>query len=134
MRFIIAFAGVASATSLVGLGAHVTVNADVEVASVAHANVDVNADIDLSDARNKCAGYKCPRSMSYCPWTKACACPPGQKLDLLTNVCVGDMLTGAWPEPDISVFATVGVELGTFCAASPTKIVKYKPSSRVLPG
>ncbi|KAG6012229.1 hypothetical protein E4U43_007893 [Claviceps pusilla] len=97
-------AGMASATSLVGL------SADVEIASVAHANTDVSAN-----------------SMSYCRWTKACSCPPGQKLDLAAGICVGTILTGPWPEPDISAYVGVDVELGSFCAASPTKIVKYNP-------
>ncbi|KAG5985092.1 hypothetical protein E4U55_001596 [Claviceps digitariae] len=121
------FAALASATSLVGLGADVSVNADVEVASVAHANVDASANVDLTAAREKYAGYECPKTMSYCRWTKACACPPGQKFDLVAGICVGTVLTGAWPEPDISAYATVDVNLGSFCAASPTKIVKYNP-------
>lgn len=130
MRFITSvagFAAIASAHSLIGLGADVDVNADVEVAAIAHAQVDVNVDVDLSLARGKHSGYKCPKTMSYCPWTKSCSCAPGQTLDLVANICVGDVLTGAWPEPDVSVFATVDVKLGTFCAASPTKIVKYDP-------
>ncbi|KAG6016592.1 hypothetical protein E4U54_001054 [Claviceps lovelessii] len=114
-------AGMASATSLVGL------SADVEIASVAHANIDVNANVDLSAARQTYAGYTCPQSMSYCRWTKACSCPPGQKLDLAAGICVGTILTGSWPEPDISAYVGVDVELGSFCAASPTKIVKYNP-------
>ncbi|KAG5950218.1 hypothetical protein E4U53_005367 [Claviceps sorghi] len=125
-------AGVASATSLAGLGAVVNVSADVEVASVAHANVDAGANVDgeLTAARSKHAGYKCPRSMSYCPWTKSCACPPGQKLDLVAGICVGSVLTGPWPEPDVGAYAAVDVKLASFCAASPTRIVKYNPRHR----
>ncbi|KAG6002778.1 hypothetical protein E4U21_002768 [Claviceps maximensis] len=130
MHFIAVLAGVAgmaSATSLARLGANVNVNADVEVASVAHAKVDANVNVDLTTARKQYAGYTCPKSMSYCSWTKACACPPGQKFDLAAGVCVGTVLTGAWPKPDISAYAIVDVQIGSFCAASPTKIVKYNP-------
>ncbi|KAK2593124.1 hypothetical protein QQS21_009173 [Conoideocrella luteorostrata] len=125
MRFITALAGFAGITSATLLGVGANVNADVEVAHIAEAKVDVGVDLEV--ARSKHHGFKCPKSMSYCPWTKACACPPGQELDLDINICVGDILQGAWPEPDISVYATVDVELSTFCAASPTKIVKYNP-------
>ncbi|KAG5946254.1 hypothetical protein E4U60_004396 [Claviceps pazoutovae] len=124
------FAGLASATSLAGLGSSANVNAHVEVAAVAHANADLNAHADLNAARKKNSGYQCPKSMSYCPWTKACACPPGQKLDASSKTCVGNVQTGAWPEPDIKAYKTKDVELASFCAASPTKIVKYSPNHK----
>ncbi|KHN99965.1 uncharacterized protein MAM_01889 [Metarhizium album ARSEF 1941] len=124
MRFIVAvasLAGIASAT-VINAVADVAVDALVDVDAAAHLGVK------LLDAKKAHSGYKCPHAMSYCPWTKACACPPGQKLDLETKTCVGDVLRGAWPEPDVSVYASVGVTLGKFCAFSPTKIVKYDPN------
>lgn len=124
MRFITAVAGLAGLASASVLG----LNADVKVGSIAHVKADVDLDVDILSAKKANAGYKCPNSMGYCPWTKACSCPPGQKLDLkVTKGCVGDKIVGAWPEPDINVHGAVNVKLATFCAASPTKIVKYNP-------
>ncbi|GAO15534.1 uncharacterized protein UV8b_02982 [Ustilaginoidea virens] len=124
MRFLTALAGFAAVAYAIG-EVDIKVNADVEVASVAH--VDVNAQVDIEAFRRQASGYRCPHSMSYCPWTKSCSCAPGQKLDPIAKVCVGAQLTGAWPEPDVSVYATANVKLGTFCAISPTRIVKYNP-------
>ncbi|KZZ96063.1 hypothetical protein AAL_04359 [Moelleriella libera RCEF 2490] len=123
MRFITAIAGFAALASATYNAGGVEVQTDVQVIASAHA--DVGASVDIGAARKKYSGFKCPKSMSYCPWTKACSCPPGQKLDLNANICIGDVIKGAWPEPDISVYATVGVSLGTYCAKSPTKICKY---------
>lgn len=77
----------------------------------------------LATRTNK--SFNCPNGMSYCPWTKACSCEPGMEWNDKKSCCVGTKIKGAWPEPNLDVYASVKVELGTFCAASPTKIVKY---------
>ncbi|KAF5021825.1 hypothetical protein F66182_6118 [Fusarium sp. NRRL 66182] len=73
--------------------------------------------------------FSCPGAMSYCPWTKACSCPPGQSWDGKARRCAGTKTKGCWPKPDKSAYAKVGVsagvQLGTYCAASPYQIVKY---------
>ncbi|KAH7328716.1 hypothetical protein B0I35DRAFT_418145 [Stachybotrys elegans] len=70
-------------------------------------------------------GFSCPKGMSYCPWTRACSCQPGMSYDKGKSACTGAAIKGAWPKPSLKAYASVGVELGTYCAASPTKIVKY---------
>ncbi|OAQ72540.1 hypothetical protein VFPPC_15156 [Pochonia chlamydosporia 170] len=126
MRFITALAGLAGLASAT-VGVNADVEAEVQVGGLVHVDVDVDLDISILKAKKANAGYKCPHNMSYCPWTKACACAPGQKLDLKTKACVGKKLEGAWPKPDISIYASADVKLGAFCAKSPTKIVKYNP-------
>ncbi|KAI8690993.1 hypothetical protein LRP88_08270 [Fusarium phalaenopsidis] len=69
--------------------------------------------------------FKCPTGMSYCPWTRACSCPPGQAWDGKARKCTGKVITGCWPKPSPSAFVDVKVKLGAYCAASPYKIVKY---------
>ncbi|EGR51479.1 uncharacterized protein TRIREDRAFT_57008, partial [Trichoderma reesei QM6a] len=69
-------------------------------------------------------GFKCPAPMSYSPWTKACACPPGQSFDTTKKTCAGDALSGAWPLPKCDA-SGAKVELAAFCAVSPTKFTKY---------
>lgn len=69
--------------------------------------------------------FSCPAGMSYCPWTRACSCPPGQAWDGKARKCSGKVLTGYWPKPVASVYVDVDVKLGAYCAASPYKIVKY---------
>lgn len=92
----------------------------------AHVGADVQAGVNVDVAVNVAAKtFKCPKSMSYCPWAKSCSCAPGQKWDVKASVCVGDIIVGAWPEPEIDVFASVDVKLAKYCAASPTKICKY---------
>ncbi|CAM1506837.1 Fc.00g064780.m01.CDS01 [Cosmosporella sp. VM-42] len=71
------------------------------------------------------SSFKCPNTMSYCPWTKACACKPGKHWDQKKGCCVGDEYKGAWPKPSVDVYASVDVKLGAYCARSPYKIVKY---------
>ncbi|KEY74098.1 hypothetical protein S7711_05350 [Stachybotrys chartarum IBT 7711] len=70
-------------------------------------------------------GFSCPNTMSYCPWTKSCSCQPGMQWDDRKGCCVGNKMTGAWPKPSLDAYVSIGIELGTFCAASPTKIVPY---------
>ncbi|KAF4470361.1 hypothetical protein FALBO_2736 [Fusarium albosuccineum] len=70
--------------------------------------------------------FYCPTGMSYCPWTRACSCPPGQAWDGKAKKCTGKVIKGCWPKPDPSKYAVeVDVKLGAYCAASPYKIVKY---------
>ncbi|KPM43873.1 hypothetical protein AK830_g2684 [Neonectria ditissima] len=69
--------------------------------------------------------FKCPTDMSYCGWTKACACPPGKSWNSKKSACTGSVITGAWPKPSVSVYGSVDAKLGAFCACSPYKIVKY---------
>jgi len=146
MRFTVAFASLLASTATAAtINADVnadinardgavlarTIDADVDVKANVGGIVKVDADIDVKlDAKVKvaldaAADFKCPSDMDYCPWKKACSCAPGLKLDLDSKKCVGKEITGAWPEPALDVYASVGVKLGTFCAASPTRIVKY---------
>ncbi|KAF7562208.1 hypothetical protein G7046_g1922 [Stylonectria norvegica] len=69
--------------------------------------------------------YSCPKTMSYCPWTKACACVPGKHFDQKKGYCVGDEIKGCWPKPTVDVYAEVDIKLGAYCAKSPYKICKY---------
>ncbi|KAG5664125.1 hypothetical protein KAF25_006710 [Fusarium avenaceum] len=71
--------------------------------------------------------FSCPGAMSYCPWTKACSCPPGQSWDGKAKQCAGKKVTGCYPKPTTGAYVNAGVDvqLGTYCAASPYKIVKY---------
>ena len=80
------------------------------------------------DKRSK--GFSCPPPMSYSPWIKACACPPGQSYDAKKKDCTGDKLLGPWPEPSTKGFSIPSRYLATFCAISPTKIVKYSRSHK----
>ncbi|KAK9439065.1 hypothetical protein VB005_07214 [Metarhizium brunneum] len=125
MRFIAAFAslaGLASATVL-GVNANANVNTDVVVGP--HSDLNAQVSVNIDDARARHEGYKCPHKMTYSPWAKSCSCDPGQWLDLGKNTCVGDKIVGAWPEPNTTVYASVNILLGTFCAAAPNKIVPY---------
>ncbi|KAM4059797.1 hypothetical protein HRG_002576 [Hirsutella rhossiliensis] len=99
--------------------ADVDVDADVDVLVSRHADGKVDA------ARRAAKSFKCPSGLSYCPWTKSCACAPGQKLDHKSKKCGGKRLTGAWPEPKTDVYGSKGVKLDTYCAISPYRIVKY---------
>ncbi|TWU74560.1 hypothetical protein ED733_006285 [Metarhizium rileyi] len=127
MRFITAFASLAGVASTMALIIDANVDANVQVGELAHveANADVNVDAQILEAKKSFAKYECPHHMSYCPWTKSCACPTGQKLDVGKKACVGKKMTGPWPKPNVEVYASVDVKLDAFCAASPTKIVKY---------
>ncbi|KAM5355928.1 hypothetical protein ACJ41O_002574 [Fusarium nematophilum] len=69
--------------------------------------------------------FSCPSGMSYCPWTKACSCPPGQSWDGTGKKCAGTVIKGCWPKPEPTKYTSVKVKLGAYCAASPYKIVKY---------
>ncbi|KAJ4271958.1 hypothetical protein NW762_000667 [Fusarium torreyae] len=82
---------------------------------------------DSSSTLEARTSFSCPGAMSYCPWTKACSCPPGQSWDGKNKKCSGKTTTGCWPKPSASAYAKAGVDvqLGTYCAASPYKIVKY---------
>lgn len=80
---------------------------------------------DYSSLEARTTSFKCPTQMDYCPWTKACSCSPGQSYDKSKSKCVGKKITGAWPKPALNVHGNVGVKLGAYCAASPTKICKY---------
>lgn len=80
---------------------------------------------DYTSLEARTTDFKCPTQMGYCPWTKACSCSPGQSYDKGASKCVGKKITGAWPKPSVDVYGDVGVKLGAYCAASPTKICKY---------
>lgn len=92
------------------------------VAQSLQATVAENAKVNV-----RTDGFKCPSDMKYSPWAKSCACAPGQTFDVKAAKCTGEIIKGCWPEPDLSLYASVnvGVELATFCAASPTKICRY---------
>ncbi|PTB67006.1 hypothetical protein BBK36DRAFT_1168521 [Trichoderma citrinoviride] len=85
---------------------------------IAEASVDIHAALDLA------AGFKCPAPMAYSPWTKACACPPGQSYDTTKKTCSGTALAGAWPLPKCDASGSK-VALSAFCAISPVKFTKY---------
>ncbi|KAK7424915.1 hypothetical protein QQX98_000191 [Neonectria punicea] len=100
-------------------------------ASMASATAAVDNGITLRDTSGTLlaerTSFKCPTDMSYCGWTKACACPPGKSWDSKKSRCTGTVITGAWPKPSVSVYGSVDAKLGAFCACSPYKIVKYNP-------
>ncbi|KID90063.1 hypothetical protein MGU_02768 [Metarhizium guizhouense ARSEF 977] len=121
MRFIAALASLAGLASATVLG--VSANADVAVGS--QIDVDAQVSVNINNARALYKGYECPHEMIYSPWTKCCNCPTGQWLDLRNKTCVGDKIVGAWPKPDPTVYASVNIKLGAFCAAAPNKIVPY---------
>lgn len=110
-----------------GHGSLVGADADVKAKVGSLLDLDVKAKVDVGAARRAAKGFRCPAGMSYCSWTKSCACPPGQKLDLRSKKCAGKRRTGAWPEPKTDVYASKGVKLATYCAVSPYRIVKYSP-------
>ncbi|KAH7022921.1 hypothetical protein EDB80DRAFT_24132 [Ilyonectria destructans] len=87
----------------------------------------VESGLDARDAGSifERTSFKCPTGMSYCSWTKACSCNPGQSWDSKKSCCSGTVKTGAWPKPSVSVYGSVDAKLGAFCACSPYKIVKY---------
>ncbi|KAH8177738.1 hypothetical protein LIA77_02820 [Sarocladium implicatum] len=80
---------------------------------------------DYNGLEARTSDFKCPKQMGYCAWTKACSCSPGLSYDKSAGKCVGKKITGAWPKPSLDVHGDVGVKLGAYCAASPTKICKY---------
>lgn len=83
----------------------------------------------IPTVQNPVDGLSCPSGMAYSPWVKGCNCPPGQTFNAKAKKCTGDKLTGAWPQPSIDPFAGQGVDLDTFCATSPTKIIPYDPTN-----
>ncbi|KAK8925379.1 hypothetical protein H634G_05958 [Metarhizium anisopliae BRIP 53293] len=121
MRFIAAFASLAGLASATVLG--VSANADVAVAS--QIDVDAKVSLNINNAREFYKGYQCPHEMIYSPWTKCCSCGAGQWLDPGKKTCVGDKIVGAWPKPNVTVYGSVNIQLGAFCAAAPNKIVPY---------
>lgn len=127
MRFIAAFASLAGLASATVLGVGVSANADVAVASQIDIDAEVSAEVSLNinNARALYKDYKCPHEMTYSHWTKCCSCDPGQWLDLRKKTCVGDKIVGAWPKPNATVYGSVNIQLGAFCAAAPNKIVAY---------
>ncbi|POR36567.1 Uncharacterized protein TPAR_03233 [Tolypocladium paradoxum] len=136
MRFTVALASLLASTATAAVAADgdvvvrspLSVDANVDVKATVGADVDV--DIKVDAAVKAAANFKCPSGMGYSCWTKACSCPPGMKFDLASKKCSGKEKTGAWPEIDLSVYASVGVGLGSFCAISPTHIVKYDAKHR----
>ncbi|KAG6992659.1 hypothetical protein FocnCong_v018733 [Fusarium oxysporum f. sp. conglutinans] len=92
--------------------------------NISPSDFTIRSDSNNLEARTT---FSCPGAMSYCPWTKACSCPPGQSWDGKAKKCAGKKASGCWPKPSASVYAGAGVDvkLGTYCAASPYKIVKY---------
>ncbi|KAF4983255.1 hypothetical protein FZEAL_1293 [Fusarium zealandicum] len=91
--------------------------------SIAARDFTVRDDASSLEARTS---FSCPTGMTYCPWTRACSCPPGQAWDGKARKCSGKVMTGCWPKPDPKPYlAEVDVKLGAYCAASPYKIVKY---------
>ncbi|KAK0383094.1 hypothetical protein NLU13_9008 [Sarocladium strictum] len=80
---------------------------------------------DYTSLGARTTDFKCPTQMSYCPWTKACSCSPGQSYDKSKSACVGKKITGAWPKPSLNAHGEVGVKLDAYCAASPTKVCRY---------
>ena len=123
MRFSVVLAGLAAMTcsaaaSAIDSSVQAGASADVDLDAVSKADVD-------SSVETASRTFKCPKSMSYCPWTKSCSCSPGQEWDAAANICVGELIVGAWPAPEVEVFASVDVQLANFCAASPTKVCKY---------
>uniref|UniRef100_A0A1Y1LYW0 Secreted protein n=1 Tax=Photinus pyralis TaxID=7054 RepID=A0A1Y1LYW0_PHOPY len=121
MRFIAAFASLAGLASATVLG--VNANADVAVGSLV--DVDAKVSLSINNAKALYEGWECPHEMTYSPWAKSCNCFPGQWLNLNNKTCTGEKLTGPWPKPDVTVYASVNIQLGAFCAASPYKIVPY---------
>ncbi|PFH57348.1 hypothetical protein XA68_15189 [Ophiocordyceps unilateralis] len=114
--------------------ANVKVDADIDVdvdvkAKIADL-VDVDARVDLRPALGAGRSFRCPSGMSYCPWTRACACPPGQKVDVESRTCRGRGIKGAWPEPRPGRYDTHGVRLGSYCAVSPYRVVPYNAGHR----
>ncbi|KJZ76465.1 hypothetical protein HIM_04194 [Hirsutella minnesotensis 3608] len=99
------------------IGLNPSVNAETSVAA--------NPSVDLAASRRQAEGFKCPEQMSYCPWTKSCSCSPGMTYDLGSKQCSGQAMTGAWPEPSVEPYSSGGAKLGTYCASSPYRIVKY---------
>ncbi|KAF5711351.1 hypothetical protein FMUND_8985 [Fusarium mundagurra] len=92
--------------------------------NISPSDFTIRSDSNNLEARTT---FSCPGAMSYCPWTKACSCPPGQSWDGKAKKCAGKKTSGCWPKPSASVYAGAGVDvkLGAYCAASPYKIVKY---------
>ncbi|EFZ00344.1 hypothetical protein X797_003938 [Metarhizium robertsii] len=125
MRFIAAFASLAGLASATVLGVNGNVNANADVVADSKIDLDAQVSLNINNARALYKDYKCPHDMTYSHWTKCCSCPPGQWLDLGEKTCVGDKIVGAWPKPDATVYASVNIQLGAFCAAAPNKIVAY---------
>ncbi|KJZ78378.1 hypothetical protein HIM_02416 [Hirsutella minnesotensis 3608] len=143
MRFSFAFTGLLASTAAAAVATIVDVDAvaTADLADVVRVDADAEVHVSrrhhddagastndnyiLGEARRAAQGFRCPSDMTYCPWTKACACAPGLKLDVNSRKCVGRQITGAWPEPRADVYASKGVKLAPFCASSPYRIVKY---------
>ncbi|RCI15503.1 hypothetical protein L249_3542 [Ophiocordyceps polyrhachis-furcata BCC 54312] len=113
-----------------GLNLGVDVDVDVDVDANIADLVKIDGRVDLKATLAAGKSFHCPAGMSYCPWTKACACPAGQKLDVKSKKCVGRSITGAWPKPSADRYSTHGVRLGSYCAASPYRIVAYNAGHR----
>lgn len=94
--------------------------------SLSPADFTINLDASGSALQTR-TNFACPGAMSYCPWTKACSCPVGQTWDARSKKCAGTKTTGCYAQPKASAYVKAGVDvkLGTYCAASPYKIVKY---------
>ncbi|CEI64266.1 hypothetical protein FVEN_g11110 [Fusarium venenatum] len=94
--------------------------------SISPADFTINLD-KTGSALEARTSFSCPGAMSYCPWTKACSCPVGQSWDARSKRCAGTKTTGCYAKPKASAYVSAGVDvnLGTYCAASPYKIVKY---------
>ncbi|PHH74874.1 hypothetical protein CDD83_4490 [Cordyceps sp. RAO-2017] len=105
--------------------ADVAADVSAQVGGLLGLNANVGANVDVGAARRAGKNFKCPSTMSYCPWTKSCACQPGMKLDMGAKKCAGKKMTGAWPAPRTDVHHTKGVKLDKYCAVSPYKIVQY---------
>ncbi|RDA96022.1 hypothetical protein CP533_5807 [Ophiocordyceps camponoti-saundersi (nom. inval.)] len=112
----------------IGLDLDVDVDVDVDVNILDLIKVDGRVDLQATLDAGK--SFHCPAGMSYCAWTKACACPPGQKLDVKTKTCGGQGMKGAWPKPATDRYSTHGVRLGSYCAISPYRIVAYNAGHR----
>ncbi|KAH7196823.1 uncharacterized protein B0J16DRAFT_326752 [Fusarium flagelliforme] len=99
---------------------------DTTVSSISPADFTINLDASASALETR-TSFSCPGAMSYCPWTKACSCPVGQTWDANSKRCGGQKTSGCYAKPSTSAYVKAGVDvkLGSYCAASPYKIVKY---------